>query len=58
MRIHEMVLVTVFTVLALAAFVARFTVTPEACSAPSPRSVISLFAPCLQQQAMNDPAAR
>jgi hypothetical protein len=57
MRIHEMVLVAVFTIVALTAFVARYTVTPVDCGAPSARSVVSLFAPCLQRQAMVDPSA-
>jgi hypothetical protein len=57
MRIHEMALVAVLAIVVLTAFVARFTATPDECAAPSPRSVVSLFAPCLQQQAMSDPSA-
>jgi hypothetical protein len=57
MRVHEIAIVTVFAVVALTAFVLRFAVSPDDCSAASARSVVSLFAPCLQREAMNDPAA-
>ena len=56
MRAHEIAIVAVFTAAALTAFVLRFAAPVEDCSAPSARSVVSLFAPCLQREAMNDPA--
>jgi hypothetical protein len=56
MRVHEIAIIAVFTAAALAAFVVRFAAPAEDCSAPSARSVVSLFAPCLQREAMNDPA--
>ena len=31
---------------------------PDKCAAPSARSVESMFAPCLEQQAANDTASR
>jgi hypothetical protein len=55
MRVHEMAIVAVFTVAALTAFVLGFAMAPEDCSAPSARSVVSLFVPCVQREAMNDP---
>jgi hypothetical protein len=56
MRAHEIAIVAVFMAAALTAFVVRFAAPAEECSAPSARSVVSLFAPCLQREAMNDPA--
>jgi hypothetical protein len=56
MRGQEIAIVAVFVAVALAAFVVRFAAPAEDCSAPSARSVVSLFAPCLQRVAMNDRA--
>ena len=56
MRAHEIAIVTVFMAAALTAFVMRFAAPAEDCAASSAMSVVSLFAPCLQREAMNDTA--
>jgi len=57
---RNLVAVLGLSALGIAAAIAAIVAVagPDKCAAPSARSIEGLFAPCLEQQAANDPAPR